>query len=157
MCQACPVWHLWCQCCRLPAAAGTQYPESQLPHLHSLLGPIWEGGITGPPEGCYQCCKLMYGGRQGVIHPRGSLGSLRINNAWTGGVGPIRDLRSGGIRRPLMVLIMWGRLPSGMWAAWAGSQDSGHLDPTGGRLGRGWRYKRATSIAQSPVQGVRWG
>ena len=34
-----------------------------------------------------------------------------------------------------MVLIMWGRLPSGMWAAWAGSQDSGHLDPTGGRRG----------------------
>lgn len=33
-----------------------------------------------------------------------------------------------------MVLIIWGRLPSGMWAAWAGSQDSGHLDPTGGRL-----------------------
>lgn len=33
-----------------------------------------------------------------------------------------------------MVLIIRGRLPSGMWAAWAGSQDSGHLAPTGGRL-----------------------
>lgn len=41
-----------------------------------------------------------------------------------------------------MVLMVGGRLPSGMWAAWAGSQDSGHLDPTGGRLwgaGRGAR------------------
>lgn len=37
-----------------------------------------------------------------------------------------------------MVLIIGGRLSGGMWAARAGSQDSGHLDPTGGKFrGRG--------------------
>lgn len=82
--------------------------------------------------------------------------SLHVNNAWAAGAGPITGLRSGGIRRPLMVLIIWGRLPSGMWAAWAGSQDSGHLDPTGGRFGGGVG-KRTACIDQSPIQRLKWG
>lgn len=54
-----------------------------------------------------------------------------------------------------MVLIIWGRLPSGMRAAWAGSQDSGHSDPTGGRFGG--EGKRTACIDQSPIQRIKWG
>lgn len=60
----------------------------------------------------------------------------------------------------LMVLIIWGRLPSGMWAAWVGIQDSGHSDPTGGRLQGARRRgvgKRTASINQSTSQGTQWG
>lgn len=53
-----------------------------------------------------------------------------------------------------MVLITQGELPCGMWAAWAGSQDSGHLDPTGGRLGAGQEDSFHIAEPHYAVQGV---
>lgn len=52
-----------------------------------------------------------------------------------------------------MVLISRGRLPSGMWAAWAGSQDSGHLAPTGGRL-QGCVCKRQLTQIRAPFRAL---
>lgn len=147
-----PTWTSPVSMMLAPPAAGTQHPESQLPCRCSLLGPIGERGITGQPGGCYKCCRLMHGGQR-VKYIQAALPcSLHVNNAWAASAEPITGLRSGGIRRLLMVLIIWGRLPSGMWAAWAGSQHSGHLHPTGGRFGGGG--KRRACIDQSPIRRI---
>lgn len=119
---------------------------------------IWEGGITEPQRDTRNAANECMGDARAGHIPVLLSCSLCVNNAWAAGAGPITGLRSGGIRSPLMVLMIRGRLPSGLWAAWAGSQDSGHLDLTGGRLW-GWGEgggKKTASLDQSSIQGILW-
>jgi hypothetical protein len=68
--------------------------------------------------------------------------SLHVNNAWAAGAGAITHPRSGGIRGSNGPNYP-GKAPKWDVGSMAGSQNSGHLDPTGGKLGGGARKQLA--------------